>query len=95
MAVAGNSVQFQKGFSKAEFERQYGTEQACREALFQCSTCRRQTSMMAGAIFAATKVTLRTWFRAIYHVTQTKQGVFSIELGRGLGVTQTTACTIK
>ncbi|MDO9713564.1 IS1595 family transposase, partial [Paracraurococcus lichenis] len=120
--MARNSVQFQKGLSEAEFERQYGTEQACRDALFrwrwpegfecpacgerrhsaiksrqlfQCSACRRQTSLTAGTIFAATKVTLRTWFRAIYHVTHTKQGISSIELGRRLGVTQTTAWTIK
>jgi transposase-like protein len=115
-------VQFQKGLSEAEFEQQYGTEAACREALFrwrwpegfecpacgerrhsairsrqlfQCSACRRQTSLTAGTIFAATKVPLRTWFRALYHVTQTKQGISSIELGRRLGVTQSTAWTIK
>jgi transposase-like protein len=120
--VARNSVQFQKGLSEAEFEQQYGTEAACREALFrwrwpegfecpicgerrhsairsrqlfQCSACRRQTSLTAGTIFAATKVPLRTWFRALYHVTQTKQGISSIELGRRLGVTQSTAWTIK
>jgi transposase-like protein len=63
--------------------------------LFQCSTCRLQTSAIAGTIFASTKVTLRTWFRAIYHMTQTKQGISSIELGRRLGVTQTTAWKIK
>jgi transposase-like protein len=120
--VARNSGQFQKGLSETEFEQQYGTEAACREALFrwrwpegfecpscgerrhskvrsrqlfQCSVCRRQTSLTAGTIFAATKVPLRTWFRAIYHVTQTKQGISSIELGRRLGVTQGTAWTIK
>ena len=38
---------------------------------------------------------LRVWFRAIYHLTQTKQGISSIELGRRLGVTQTTAWKIK
>ena len=63
--------------------------------LFQCSACRRQTSPTAGTIFAATKVPLRTWFRAMYHLTQTKQGISSIELARRLGVTQTTAWTIK
>ena len=120
--MARNSVQFQKGLSKAEFEQPYGTEATCREALFrwrwpegfecpicgerrhsevrsrqlfQCSRCRRQTSLTAGTIFAATKVPLRTWFRALYHVTQTKQGISSIELGRRLGVTQSTAWTIK
>lgn len=63
--------------------------------LFQCSACRRQTSLIAGTIFAATKVALRVWFRAMYHLTQSKQGISSIELGRRLGVTQTTAWTIK
>jgi hypothetical protein len=63
--------------------------------LFQCSACRRQTSPIAGTIFAATKLPLRTWFRAMYHLTQGKQGISSIELGRRLGVRQDTAWTIK
>lgn len=63
--------------------------------LFQCTACRRQTSPIAGTIFASTKLPLRTWFRAMYHVTQTKQGISSIELGRRLGVTQTTAWKVK
>ena len=40
-------------------------------------------------------LSLRLWFRAIYHLTQSKQGISSIELGRRLGVTQTTAWKIK
>ena len=64
-------------------------------ALYQCSACRRQTSLIAGTIFAATKVPLCTWFRAMYHLTQSKGGISSIELGRRLGVTQTTAWKIK
>jgi transposase-like protein len=59
--------------------------------LYQCTKCRRQTSPIAGTIFASTHLSLRVWFRAIYHLTQTKQGISSIELGRRLGVTQTTA----
>ena len=31
-------------------------------ALYQCTSCRRQTSLIAGTIFASTKVPLRTWF---------------------------------
>lgn len=42
-----------------------------------------------------TKVPLTTWFRAMYLITQTKQGISSIELGRRLGTTQTTAWKIK
>ncbi|MCK5090544.1 MAG: IS1595 family transposase [Hyphomicrobiaceae bacterium] len=120
--MARNMVQFQKGFSEPEFERLYGSEEACRAALFkwrwpngfvcpgcggteycivkqrglyQCNACRRQTSLIAGTIFAATKLPLTIWFRAMYHVTQTKQGISSLELGRRLGVTQTTAWKIK
>ena len=55
----------------------------------------RQTSSIAGTIFASTHLPLRLWFRAIYHLTQTKQGISSIELGRRLGVTQTTAWKVK
>src|SRR5512132_3498443 len=40
--------------------------------LYQCTSCRRQTSLIAGTIFASTKVPLRTWFRAMYHLTQSK-----------------------
>jgi hypothetical protein len=120
--MARNKVQFQKGLSETAFERQYGTEEQCRQVviasrwpkgfscpgcggsqhclvttrgLFQCSTCRLQTSPIAGTIFASTKLGLRVWFRAMYHLTQSKKGMSSIELGRRLGVTQTTAWKIK
>ena len=63
--------------------------------LFQCAACKRQTSPIAGTIFASTKLPLTTWFRAMYHMTQSKQGISSIELGRRLGTTQTTAWKIK
>src|SRR5512132_2311620 len=64
-------------------------------ALYQCTTCRRQTSLTAGTIFAATKLSLGSWFRAFYPLTQSKQGISSLELGRRLGVTQSTAWTVK
>src|SRR5207237_9910980 len=37
-------------------------------ALYQCTACRRQTSLIAGTIFAATKVPLGSWFGAMYHL---------------------------
>jgi transposase-like protein len=55
--------------------------------LYQCTSCRRQTSLIAGTIFASTKVPLRTWFRAMYQLTQSKGGISSLELGRRLGAT--------
>ena len=47
-------------------------------------------SVIAGTIFASPKLPLRTWFHAMYQATQTKQGISSLELGRRLGVSQTT-----
>src|SRR5260370_14019073 len=58
-------------------------------ALYQCTACRRPTSVIAGTIFAATKAPLCTWFRSMYHLTQSKGGISSIELGRRLGVPHT------
>lgn len=63
--------------------------------LFQCNACRKQTSVKAGTVFDSSKVSLRLWFKAIYHLTQSKQGISSLELGRRLGVTQTTAWIMK
>ena len=63
--------------------------------LYQCTECRHQVSLTAGMIFASTKLALKTWFHAMYHVTQTKQAISSLELGRRLGVTQTTAWKLK
>jgi transposase-like protein len=64
-------------------------------SLYQCNACRKQTTVKAGTIFASSKLPLRTWFRTMYLVTQSKTGISSIELGRRLGVTQTTAWTLK
>jgi hypothetical protein len=63
--------------------------------LYQCAACRHQVSPTAGTLFHATKLPLSLWFLAIYHMTQSKKGISSIELARRLGVTQTTAWKIK
>ena len=63
--------------------------------LFQCNACRKQTSVKAGTIFASSKLPLRIWFKAIFLLTRSKKGISSIELGRRLGVTQTTAWVMK
>src|SRR3954453_21173124 len=63
--------------------------------LFQCNRCKRQGRLTAGTVFQDTKLALFTWFAAIYHLTQSKGGVSSIELGRRLGVKQGTAWLVK
>src|SRR3712207_3770416 len=50
---------------------------------------------MAGTVFQDTKLPLTTWFAAIYHLTQSKGGISSIELARRLGVRQPTAWLVK
>jgi hypothetical protein len=61
----------------------------------QCSTCRHQVSLIAGTIFHATKLPLTTWFTAIYHLTQGKNGLSSLDLARRLGVSHYTAWKIQ
>jgi transposase-like protein len=63
--------------------------------VFQCSRCKRQVRLTAGTVFQDTKLPLTTWFAAIYHLTQSKGGISSVELGRRLGVKQATAWLIK
>jgi transposase-like protein len=63
--------------------------------VYQCNACKLQTSLTAGTIFAATKLELKVWFQAMYHMTQSKQGISSVELGRRLGVRQRIAWAMK
>jgi ISXO2-like transposase domain/Transposase zinc-ribbon domain len=116
--MARDKVQFQRGLSDVEFDRLYGTEEKCREALFrwrwpegfecpacgggahcelerralcQCNACRTQTSLTAGTILAFTKLDLTVWFLAMFHMTQTKQGISALKLSRRLDVNYNTA----
>jgi len=66
-----------------------------RERLWQCSACRKQTSLLSGTVFEHTKLPLRTWFVALYVLTQTKNNVSALELTRHLGVCYRTAWRIK
>jgi hypothetical protein len=43
--------------------------------LDQCAAWRRQTSLIAGTIFASTKVGLRLWFSAMYQLIPSKGGI--------------------
>ena len=122
MATAGGLRRAMRGLSEAAFRERFGTEEACRETLFQmrwrdgltcpacggrsfcelktrklfqCNRCKKQVRLTAGTVFQDTKLPLTTWFAAIYHLTQGKGGISSIELGRRLGVKQGTAWLMK
>jgi transposase-like protein len=63
--------------------------------VFQCNRCKKQVSLRAGTVFQDSKLPLTVWFLAIYHLSQSKGGISSIELARRLGVKQPTAWLLK
>ena len=63
--------------------------------LYQCSACKKQISLISGTIFEATKLQLTVWFLAIYLVTQSKDGISSLNLSRTLGVSANAALRMK
>ena len=63
--------------------------------LYQCNRCKRQVSLTAGTIFHATKLPRTTWFLAIHLIATAKNGISSLELGRRLGIKQTSAWALK
>jgi transposase-like protein len=63
--------------------------------LFQCKTCRTQTSVLAGTIFHKSRTPLDKWFLAIHLLTQSKNDIAALELSRQLGVKYDTAWLIK
>jgi ribosomal protein L37AE/L43A len=65
------------------------------EKLWQCSACRKQTSLTAGTLFESTRLPLRLWFLGIYHLTQPKNNVSALELKRLLGVNYKAAWRMK
>ena len=122
MASAAGLRRSVKGLSEAEFRVRFGTEEACRKALFdmrwregltcpacggrgfcqlktrkvfQCNRGKKQLRLTAGTVVQDSKLPLTTWFVAIYHLAQGKNGISSVELGRRLGVKQGTAWLMK
>jgi transposase-like protein len=57
-----------------------------RVTLFQCCSCRRQTSATAGTIFQDTRKPLVLWFRAMWYVMSQKNGASALGLQRVLGL---------
>lgn len=64
-------------------------------ALFQCTKCRHQCSVISGTIFDSSKLPLNIWFWAIYFITQSKDGISSLNLSRSIGVSANTALRLK
>ena len=62
--------------------------------LWLCQSCRRQTSVTVGTIFERSRLPLQLWFRAMWHLTQQKNGASALTVQRllGLGSYQTAWC---
>jgi transposase-like protein len=60
---------------------------------FKCKAkeCHKKFTVTTGTIFENTKISLRTWFAAMYLCTAHKKGVSSLQLSRDLNLTQKTA----
>lgn len=63
--------------------------------LLQCGDCRHQTSLTAGTVLEGTKLPLRTWFLAMYLISQAKTGLSALALKRHLGVSYRTAWLVQ
>lgn len=62
--------------------------------VYRCTSCRGETSVIAGTIFQDTRKPLRTWFTAIWWVTTQKSGASAMGLQQILGLkSYTTAWT--
>ncbi len=66
----------------------------CRK-VYQCNRCHAQTSVINDTIFAATKLPLRIWFLGVYLITQSKDGISSLNLARTLGISANAALRMK
>ena len=53
---------------------------------FRCNQCDFQASVTAGTIFQNSKIPLKIWFRAIWHIVGQKQGISAKGLQRILGL---------
>lgn len=55
-------------------------------ALEQCAGCRYQCSVTAGTVFHRTRVSLQTWFWAIFFLARHKKGISALQLQRDTGI---------
>ena len=113
-----NAIPSPEGLSPAMFQKYFGTERKCHEALialrwpngfvcphchdtrhsycapkrvFQCTSCRKQTSVRAGTIFHKSRTPLRKWFLAIYLIGASDNKIKNVELAGFLGIDSGTA----
>lgn len=57
-----------------------------RRQRWRCRQCRYEMSVTTGTIFQDSHISLMTWFRAVWHVTNQKNGISAMGLQRLLGL---------
>jgi transposase-like protein len=57
-----------------------------RDNLFECKACHHQISITAGTIFEGSRKPLVMWFRAIWWITNEKNGTSALGLQKALGL---------
>lgn len=72
--------------SKKTYKRKAGFKYVCADA-----GCKKNFTVKSNTIFGDTKISLQSWFVAIYLLTFHKKGISSNQLAADLGVTQKTA----
>ena len=65
------------------------------QAYRECTSCGYQCSLIAGTMFAGSKLPLTVWFMALQLLSQSKNNVSALELKRQLGVSYPTAWLLK
>lgn len=75
--------------------RRHSSYRRGRVKVFQCRTCRTQTTLTEGTIFHSTKLPLSKWFQAMYFLSQTKNNISILELHRLLGLSYPAAWRMK
>lgn len=53
---------------------------------FQCTACKKQTSITAGTVFHRHRLPIRTLFWAVYLIASSKKGISAMELQRKLDI---------
>ncbi len=66
-----------------------------KRRVLQCNHCHYQTSVTVNTIFHSSNLSLTKWFLAIHLVTQAKNGISALELGRQVDVSYKTAWMMK
>ena len=75
--------------------QQYSSYRRGRVKVFQCRTCRTQTTLTGGTTFHSTKLPLIQRFQAMYFLSQTKNNVSILELRRLAGFSYPTGWRMK